>query len=260
MLLDSETVSWIRFKTLIIKLYMSDKMRQREINKILFLLVTAITLTINSFADSYINSKKEAEEYYLRIDSGISMPQKIYYKNAEEKYPLKNTYLLDIGIGKHFNEHLRADLVLSTRQYKLDSFSIEDGDTQHATQKIRSTMLMLNGYYDITKLGIVTPYLSAGAGVAFNKAGTLNINIVGLPISLTNNNHTNTSFVWQIGAGAAINLVKNLDLDIEYKFINMGSVKPGSGTINNNGTITQLNADKGKLKANEVTLGIRYNF
>jgi opacity protein-like surface antigen len=210
--------------------------------------------------------------YYLRIDGGVSWARDINYSSIGRKYSIKDNYLVDIGIGKYITDHLRADLVLSTRQYKINSFSMQGSSAIQGTQQIRSTILMLNGYYDIIKNSRITPYLFAGAGFAFNKAGTLS-NYTNGTLSSTYNKYNNNSFAWQIGAGITTKLPHKFALDVEYKFVNMGIIKTGNGTSFSVGSVSpglmpipgtltasSTNPTKGRLTANEVTIGIRYNF
>jgi opacity protein-like surface antigen len=218
-------------------------------------------LTISTLITSIITSdaySKTTEKtgYYLRADLGTSSAFKlkdedIYYN----KVKVKRANVYDLGIGKYFSKNFRADLIASTQNYKLNNTAIN--------QKLRSLALMINGYYDITTIGLFTPYLFAGVGIAKNKTGTLTANYKdGLSSSSTVLEKKSTNnLAWQIGAGSTIKLTNKIDLDLSYKFTDRGKIKTGPGfTSYSNNDIEAATPGNARLRTQEFLIGARYSF
>lgn len=224
--------------------------------KILYVTTILTSIAAGALAETQVSDKN----FYVRIDAGKSFAGKVNDSTSDLAYnhgKLKNSYLLGVGVGTNISENFRSDLTLSTRNYKLDNNTIEDGDALNRSQKIKSLTLMINGYYDIEASDSITPYITAGVGVARNNAGTLVSNSPGL-LNATYNSKTSTNLAWQIGAGTAFRLSDNTSLDIGYKYVNLGKIKTGAGVL----TPGKFNmtAAKTKLRAQEITAGIRFDF
>jgi opacity protein-like surface antigen len=218
-----------------------------------FAISTFLSTTVALAGTDQIN-----KDYYIRGDIGQSWAKKLDKNDTYINDKLKKSNIYSIGAGKYFTENLRADIDLSFRNYKLNDNI--DGTTR--TEKIKSTTLMVNGYYDIYNFGPITPYISAGIGIARNKAGTLNVNNPTLAVNTSYNSKTINNFAWQIGAGASIKATEQVDFDLDYKFINMGKIQPGQGVAVDYSDNSSSSAEPGKskLRAHEVTIGARYNF
>ena len=114
---------------------------------------------------------------------------------------------------------------------------------------------MLNGYYDFNTCTRWTPYIGAGVGVAMLK--------------LTSNeiwedgkykvNDKSYNVAWQIGAGVAYDLTKNIALDAGYRYINAGSavVRKEVETYPGEAYSRKLKVD---TAAHEIYFGARYTF
>lgn len=95
------------------------------------------------------------------------------------------------------------------------------------------------------------PYLTAGVGTAFNRAYHYQTDIP--PFSTFTReyyNHSTRSLAYRLGVGVDIDLSKNLRLGFSYRFADLGTVRLGSSTINDqsvDGTLMQSN-----LYVNEV--------
>lgn len=108
--------------------------------------------------------------------------------------------------------------------------------------KLESQAYLINAYYDIYTNTNFVPYIGAGLGAARLKA------------SLENENISDTSFAWQIGAGVAYQINPNIAVDLGYRYIDFGDI---SETDVEDGFPEK---DKIESKAHEIMLGLRYTF
>ncbi len=229
--------------------------------KALLLLALSTMITLAAFADGHhkVHHSKPIEKnsYYLRADLGTSSALKLKGGNYDND-KVKRATVYSLGVGKYLSNKFRTDLSASIRNYKLKGNS-----TSSISQKIQSLAVMINGYYDIATFGRFIPYLSAGVGLANNKAGTLTINSSsgGSSYTTTLTKKSTNNLAWQVGAGSAIKLTNKIDLDLNYKFMDMGKVKTGSGsTTYSNNTTEPASAGNSKLRTHEFSIGARYNF
>ena len=114
---------------------------------------------------------------------------------------------------------------------------VSDEDSKSET---KSQALMLNGYYDFNTGTAFTPYVGAGLGYARLK-NTLSNDEASYSKSKGN-------FAWQVGAGVSYAVNNNVDIDLAYRFMDYGKVDHKD------------NRGKAKMRGNEFSLGVRYNF
>lgn len=135
------------------------------------------------------------------------------------------------GVGYKFDKNFRADV-----NAQLRNSSKKDVDTQY-----KSKTVFVNGYYDFDSSSIFTPYVTAGVGYTQNKIGKL---------ASGTTNVTNKNFAYNAGFGSKVNVAKDVDLDLGYRFVNLGDFKSKTGD-----TIT-----KTKVHAHELSAGVIFSF
>jgi len=94
---------------------------------------------------------------------------------------------------------------------------------------------MANFYYDFSPYTMFTPYVMGGLGmthIEYSFSGT-----TVTPVTYTANN-----FTWALGAGLSARMTNRWNIDLGYRFLNMGNLHEAS------------------IKAHEVYLGTRYVF
>ena len=115
--------------------------------------------------------------------------------------------------------------------------------------RLQNNSLLLNAYYDFNTCTKWTPYVGAGMGVALLKF-TYKDMIDGEKTSRNSYN-----FAWQIGAGVAYDLTKNVALDAGYRYIDAGAA------VNSKHIDTDWKSrEKFDTAAHEVYFGARYTF
>jgi opacity protein-like surface antigen len=236
-------------------------------NKVLLTCLAGLLLAQTSLASD--------DSVYVRLDAGLSMAGKLSKRDYDQfgTRSLKNAGVYSLGLGYKINDNFRADVAAEYRgKYKFTKGKVPVFNATPAlvdgvaAQNFNSFAIKLNGYYDVAKLGAFTPYVTAGAGIAFNNAGDLTM-VEKASGKLTNvqKGQRSSSFTWNIGGGARIDIAEDVGVDIGYKYVDLGSVKTSNKFITHSlltGFDTPSSQDpaKSRLKAHEVTIGLFYKF
>ncbi len=158
------------------------------------------------------------------------------------------------GVGYKYTNSIRGELDLQYGETRYKFGATTNDVRRTIAQRIRTTALVLNGYYEINFSSIV-PYLTAGIGVGHNKAGKLieTIIIPGEETDVTNNpGKDKTNFIWNAGVGVKFDVIKNLALDVGYRWAHFGKVSTYS--------IDAAMKRTQKLRAHQVVGALIYNF
>ena len=227
----------------------------------------------------------QAEGFYARVDSGVSMTKKLSDGTSEKFYggkKAKHGAVYGFGVGYQFNDKFRMDLNLSQRKHKFSRSGEkidDDGDLTKFVnkQKITSNSIMLNGYYDILKYKKFTPCVTAGIGFAKNKGGgtTRDESIFAAGVFAASGSakyigkNVTRNFAWNIGIGTNYSVTDNIQLNFGYKYSDLGKVKtPKSraNTVSNPQGQAIFNAEQNnilssaKLKMHSFSLGLKCFF
>ena len=165
------------------------------------------------------------------------------------------------GIGLGFNPDgpMRTELYFG---YSPDmNLTSNLPNNLNAKGKIDNYLFMINAYYDFEGVEqSIVPYISGGLGLSrmvtddssvTNAAGTFNISEGGV---------TKYNLGWALGFGAAIQVEKNVSLDIGYRYLVMGKAEQNgefSGTL---ALPSNSGARMDNLFAHELYLGLRIGF
>jgi opacity protein-like surface antigen len=200
-----------------------------------------------------------------------------------------NTYSAGVGGGYKVNNWFRTDLILDYRSQihavgsagRLCGINVDNPTpmnpnpqpnicTGHFDTEIRRWDLLANGYLDLGTWDGFTPYIGAGAGVTWARINqSVNFTFNGMPCQArcgftefsgsgivtfadfdSSQSRMNYHFAWAAMAGVAIALTDHAQLDVGYRFLDLG---PITGISSVTGTsVTQ------RIRANEVRAGIRY--
>jgi opacity protein-like surface antigen len=121
------------------------------------------------------------------------------------------------------------------------------GDT---AAKIQATTALFNGYLDLGTWHRVSPYIGAGAGVAY--ARVFDFASTAAPPFSGDASNNQWKFAWAGMAGIAVAITHNLMMDVGYRYLNIGDLKTGSDAF---GAVTFEN-----VAAHEVRVGLRWSF
>ncbi len=193
--------------------------------------------------------------FYVRADAGGSFP------TGSDLQGFDPSPVVGAGVGFSPLPFLRTDITISYRTdypgSATDTTTLP-GITLNEKADIKSLVGMVNAYYDFPSVAGFTPYVGGGIGLARNELSTTTISSGGAQIA-TINGSTKNEFAWQVGAGIAISVLPAVAIDIGYHYLDAGKFQTSStGTVL--GTPISGSPVSGRLKAHEVTAGLRIGF
>ena len=110
--------------------------------------------------------------------------------------------------------------------------------SNYAKGKFRSQSYMFIVYYDFFPYSWFTPFVDAGIGWTNHKL-TMSYPVSGVKFKMDDD-----SFTWSLGAGISAKLTNRLNLDVGYRYYDMGD-------------LDEFNA-KTSVTYQEVYVGVRY--
>lgn len=246
-----------------------------------------------SAADQPLKSSRRAEQpgFYARLGVGLDDPEQSRYRDdncsstnppalfgcvkvADER-PLgargsfDSTVVVDTAIGYRFIPWLRAEALLSWRpsmDFNGQSNFIGAGAPQPVWGSVSSLAGFGVAYVDLPPIGPVQPFLGAGLGAAHNRMGAMRYSFPALSpnASTTTLDGSRTNLAYLLTAGLSVPLGDRLDLDLAYRFTDLGQVQTSAGeatVVRARGT---RQIDIGGTRADLVTHGamisLRYAF
>jgi len=199
----------------------------------------------------FIGSPAQADTLYFAAQAGFSTAPT--YENEDPNNPLNN-FQLDtqngvngaLAVGAKFGM-LRAEVEAVYRHSENNKISSSGGSIGvEGSQKMLN--VFLNGYLEFNLLGIVSPYVGAGAGY-----GSVSLNLRQLDGTLIVDDKDSV-YSYQLIAGAAVNLTDSLSLTADYRYFSTIS----DADFNASGAINYVN--NSDITSHEVRFGIRYWF
>lgn len=143
----------------------------------------------------------------------------------------KKRFIASGGIG-YRHEHFRTEIEYMWRKANSENIS------SYAKGKFRSQSYMFIVYYDFFPYSWFTPFVDAGIGWTNHKL-TITNNSVGTKLKMDDD-----SFTWSLGAGISAKLTNRLNLDVGYRYYDMGNLDEFNG--------------KTSVTDQEVYVGVRY--
>ena len=229
---------------------------------------------------------------YVRLGAGVDWPEASGFRDADcssldpkalfgcgagnNAQPLGATgsfdpaLVVDGGLGYRFNRWIRAEALLSWRP-DLDfsgqsNFLGPAGPNQPVSGSVSSVAGFGVAYVDLPRIGKVRPFLGAGLGVARNRIDSLNFQFPGISAtsSTTTPGGSSSDLAYLLTAGISVPLSDRLDLDLAYRFTDLGSVTTGSGqaqVVRPAGTFSiPIDGTSAALQTQGVLLSLRYAF
>jgi len=205
-----------------------------------------------------------------------------------------------IGIGYQFANGIRIDITadyITPKEFSAEPWNYEqvigyDANglnpvhAEKAKMKRESAVAMLNAYYEFSNFGKLRPYLGAGVGVAWNRISEASYSDEYLYQDYINNNlyfpnqetagvfkqerQDKTNLAWALMAGIAYPITNQLDLDIGYKYLNLGDSRSGGVIYRDNNALTAANPEQyletdnfsriSNVGDHQIRVGMRYKF
>lgn len=196
-------------------------------------LIIAMTILFTVIAG---NVKAECDGFYIAGRAGYAEYEmeddRSNVSNSVSDYVVDKKRFIASGALGYRHKHFRGELEYVWRKSNSDTISgFTDG-------KFKSHSYMFVVYYDFFPYSWFTPFVNAGIGYSRTKLSLYNRTVdVGHKIK-------ENGFTWSLGAGLSAKLTNRWNLDIGYRYYDMGelSVYNGDTTVDNQ----------------EIYLGLRY--
>lgn len=179
------------------------------------------------------------------------------------------TPVLDAALGYRVNDWLRAEALLSWRP-EMDFSGQSNFIGAGANQPVRGSVSSVAGfgvaYVDLPRIGKVRPFLGAGLGVARNRMGAMTYAFPNLSATATTTTPGGSSsdLAYLLTAGISVPLGDRLDLDLAYRYTDLGQVQTDAGqatVVRASGTRSlAIGGTKADLQSHGVMLSLRYVF
>ena len=235
--------------------------------KVLFTLVCIFALTIGS-----VGAKAETTGVYV-APKFLMMWQNNQF-NAEtniagtrgpwgEMFNSQFTMGGALAIGyDFFPKHqipIRAELEFAMRGDNKKSYGENNGERAGELKSLtNASTLMANFFYDFHNDSDFTPYITAGAGIAFIRVEN-KVYTYGPELKWMDESDNFTNFAWNIGAGMAYNINENIAVDLGYRYVNMGNVSMSGSRTLPGGAKVNYESDN-YISNHEIALGVRFTF
>jgi opacity protein-like surface antigen len=246
-----------------------------------------------SAPDQPAESLRRADQpgVYLRLGVGLDEPERSRYRddtcssinppalfgcvNGDDGRPLgargsfDSTVVLDTALGYRFLPWLRAEALLSWRpsmDFNGQSNFIGAGDHQPVWGSVSSLAGFGVAYVDLPPIGPVQPFLGAGVGAAHNQMGAMRYSFPALPAnaSTTTPDGSRTNLAYLLTAGLSVPLGDRLDLDLAYRYTDLGQVQTNGGeatVVRARGTRRiDIGGTHADLQSHGAMISLRYAF
>jgi opacity protein-like surface antigen len=219
--------------------------------------------------------------WYLRGDIGMTNQQTTSLTNVVAPGTSVGTKFLtfdsaplySLGAGYQFNNWLRFDV---TGEYRGNSHfhgqqiasfgGVTLPDDYNASKS--EWLFMANAYVDLGTWWCITPFIGAGVGTSRNTIssfvdfGASQAGLGGNSILATTyaENASKWNLAWAAYAGLAYKVAPGLNLELTYRYINLGHA--ATGLTNSFDGVTVVNApgfNFGDITSQDVMLGFRWN-
>lgn len=238
---------------------------------------------------------KEIYPFYLKLGTGASFSSKAdisvdtrVWDPSPNGYnaTLKNSELYELGVGYSFSPLWSLEITGTTRpSYRYRKFQQSQtantpgflGDKTRffklTSHDILLNLLLDTGICDRLAYSFgeskLRPILGAGLGAAYNTvrdfhsktAQAVSQNPPLFSVATIMNNHTKTSFAYQLFTGLRLTCRERFNIDLGYRYFNGGRFLSNSYIVDvatNLPTPITVPAWRGKLKAQEVFLSLSY--
>lgn len=218
-------------------------------------LAAVAVLSSASFSAFAADDMSAGKDFYAQLNAGYAFGIKSSNKGAEgDDYSSHfgktgKSYSVGLEGGAKINEFLAVGLGFDY----LPSFKAEpnytDGVTNGSKTKIKTMAAFFNVFVNAGEFNGFTPYLVLGAGAAKNKTKDTTFTYDSTNYTLAGKSKTN--FAYKAGLGVKFAASEDFDVDVRYQYVDYGKFKIQA---------TNGNYADGKLRANQVMLGVAYKF
>ncbi len=220
----------------------------------------AVALAISSASFSAVADEMASKDFYAQLNAGYAFGIKSTSNNNDTSNFTKTGKSYSIGLegGARVNEHLRVGLGFDylpdfAAEANLNDTYKNAGHSVNKT-KVKTMAGFFNVFVDAGEFSGFKPYLLLGAGAAKNKTKETTLSLNGQNV-VTAAGASKTNFAYKLGLGTAYAINEDVDFDVRYQYVDYGKFKTNTATANN-----MTFSGQGKLRANQVMVGVAYKF
>lgn len=147
-------------------------------------------------------------------------------------------YNVGVALGYDFGPG-RVETEIAYRSNEFDDVSYLGMDFS-ADGTFSALSFMVNGYLDYKNESAVTPFVTAGLGVA--RVDVEDVSVEGISVGSADD----TVFAYQLGAGLGIALNKQLSLDLSYKYLATSD--------------PEFEGSEAEYDSHNINVGLRFSF
>jgi opacity protein-like surface antigen len=204
-----------------------------------------------TFSGYYISAKVAAAQLKADNMETSLRPGIGQFVAGDDQKDLTNASL---GLGYDFGNGWRTEGEYTFKNDAEFTSGSSNFPTSFNHHKIETQRLMLNAYRDFEIMQNIAVYGNIGLGVARTEASGWQGNRTRQYLS-----NTDTQLVYSLGAGATYQAIKNLNLDLGYRYVDLGKADSGLNHFANARSL-QDEQMKAHLYSSEFYLGARYSF
>ena len=162
-----------------------------------------------------------ADGPYINLKGGIALLSDADGKDSANpgdriKVHYDSGTALAAGVGYSLGS-ARAELELSYQKNDFDKLTL-NGAQRPLNGDIKTTALLLNGYYDFRNHTPFTPFLSAGLGFARVDLSDRRLPATAVLPAFTARGGHDTVFAYQLGGGVGYAVTQNITVDLTYRY------------------------------------------
>lgn len=166
------------------------------------------------------------------------------YGSEKPRQALATNLVFGMNINKYFSTELAARY--SRLKYK------HAPDTEKNSQNSHMLAAFVNLYAKYPVHNRVSLYGAPGVGVASNHSNNFRVTNIAPLNDYANKGTTNSSIVWNVGAGMLYKTSKKVSLDVGYKYLYLGKIGKKVGLLSSK-------KESHKIYGHEILLGVIYN-
>lgn len=179
--------------------------------------ITAISLLILS-----ISTISFADGPYVRGNLGLAMlsdsdVSDSTFPGISAEVDFDNGYALGFAMGYGFQStRIEAEIAYQKNELDIGTFTVAGGGSDSVPLKgdTSSLAFLVNGYFDFKNSTAITPFITAGLGLAKVNVNDFNVSGSGFP----SESDDDIVFAYQVGLGVGYALNGRITIDTNYRY------------------------------------------
>ena len=179
-----------------------------------------------------------SDDTYVFISGGVNLidtiDMPVFFENesvnSDVEVDTKSGLSLNGGAGLRISDNYRLEAELGYRSAEIDTVDIThmymvDKNVYGGSGDIACFSAMVNAWYDFTFMKYLVPYVGIGIGAGQVRIENFSMNWIRVRGAIQPNqgeaefvDDNNWQFAFQAGIGVGIELMKNLSLDLGYRY------------------------------------------